>query len=86
MDELCCYFAMGKIRGTLSMGRHISLHHATTKYFSNLFVFKNKIEKEGLPSDNPSGLGAGGPRFKSGRPDQNYPSYFLWLIKKVFHP
>jgi hypothetical protein len=51
------------------MRSHISLHHATTKYFSNLFVFKNKIEKEGLPSDSPAGLGAGGLEFKSPRPD-----------------
>src|SRR6266853_770715 len=29
---------------------------------------------------------AGGPRFESGRPDQNYPAYFLQLIKKVLHP
>src|SRR6202007_3421819 len=50
-------------------GTGISIHVATTKCFSNSFVFKNKIEKEGLPSDRPAGLGAGGPRFKSGRPD-----------------
>ena len=31
------------------MQRHICLHHATTKYSSNSFVFKTKIEKEGLP-------------------------------------
>ena len=52
------------------MWRHISAHRATTKYFSNSFVFKNKIEKEGLPRYSPAGLGAGGPEFKSRRPDQ----------------
>ena len=31
------------------MRSHISVHRATTKYFSNSFVFKTKIEKEGLP-------------------------------------
>jgi len=51
------------------MRSHIAIHLATTKYFSNSFVFKNKIEKEGLPSDSPAGLGAGGPEFKSRRPD-----------------
>jgi len=65
------FFAMGKIRGTLCMRSHICLHRATTKYFSNSFVFKNEIEKEGLPSDSPADLGAGGPRFKSGRPAQS---------------
>ena len=43
---------MGKIRGTLSMRKHISVHGATTKYFSNSFVFKTNIEKEGLPRDS----------------------------------
>src|SRR5260370_42528544 len=60
---------MGKIRGTPCMWRHISAHRATTKCFSNSFVFKTKIEKEGLPGDSPAGLGAGGPEFKSRRPD-----------------
>src|SRR5437660_10555307 len=63
---------MGKIRGTPCMRSHNSAHHATTKYFSNSFVLKNNIEKEGLPGGGPAGLGAGGLRFKSGRPDQTF--------------
>ncbi len=51
------------------MRSHISVHRATTKYFSNSFVFKTEIEKEGLPGDITPALGAGGLRFKSGRPD-----------------
>ncbi len=53
------------------MRSHISVHRATTKYFSNSFVFKNEIEKEGLPRDITPALGAGGPEFKSRRPDQS---------------
>ena len=53
------------------MRSHISVHRATTKYSSNSFIFKNKIEKEGLPRDSPAGLGAGGPEFKSRSPDQS---------------
>ena len=53
------------------MRSHISARPAITKYLSNLFVFKTKIEKEGLPRDDTPDLGAGGLRFKSGRPDQN---------------
>jgi hypothetical protein len=41
-------FAMGKIQGTPCMRIHISVHRATVKYFSNSFVFKTEIEKEGL--------------------------------------
>ena len=52
------------------MRSHTSVHRVTTKYFSNSFVFKTKIEKEGLPRGSPAGLGAGGLEFKSPRPDQ----------------
>jgi hypothetical protein len=66
------------------MRRHISARPATTKYFSNLFVFKTKIEKEGLPRDDTPDLGAGGPRFKSGRPDQNILRVFFSLLNAPF--
>jgi hypothetical protein len=62
-------FAMGKTRGTPCTRRHIVVHRATGKYFSSSFVFKSEIEREGLPRDNPAGLGAGGLEFKSPRPD-----------------
>ena len=52
------------------MRSHVSVHRATTKYFPNSFVFKNAIEKEGLPRAAPAALGAGGPEFKSRRPGQ----------------
>jgi len=68
------------------MRSHICLHHATTKYFSNSFVFKNKIEKEGLPRDSPAGLGAGGPEFKSRRPDQFIVFVFCHLEILPFLP
>src|SRR6266851_449567 len=78
------YFAMGKIRGTPYMRSHIFVHRATTKYFSNLFVFKTEIEKEGLPGDITPALGAGGPEFKSRRPDQNISRVFFRLMKAPF--
>jgi hypothetical protein len=67
------------------MRRHSSVHRATTKYFSNSFVFKTEIEKEGLPRGSTPDLGAGGSRFKSGRPDQNHLLYFLQVMKSVVH-
>src|ERR1700731_4505639 len=60
---------MGKIRGTPCMRSHMFVHRATAKYFSNSFVFKTEIEKEGLPGDITPALGPGGPGFKSRRPD-----------------
>jgi hypothetical protein len=68
------------------MRRHISVHRATTKYFSNSFVFKTNIEKEGLPRDRTPDLGAGGLRFKSGRPDQNISRIFCSLSLHLNHP
>jgi hypothetical protein len=67
------------------MRNHILVHLATTKHFSISFVLKNKIEKEGLPKDSAPDLGAGGLRFKSGRPDQKYLACFLLLIESAVH-
>ena len=66
------------------MRSHISVHRATTKYFSNSFIFKTKVEKEGLLKGGPAGLGAGGLEFKSPRPDQNISRIFFGLIKAPF--
>src|SRR5260370_26819849 len=67
------------------MRSHISVHGATSKNFSNSFVFKTEIEKEGLPGDITPALGAGGPEFKSRRPDQKHLACFLLLIESAVH-
>ena len=41
------------------MRSHILAQRATTKYFSNSFIFKTNVEKEGLPRDSPVGCQAG---------------------------
>jgi hypothetical protein len=64
-------FLYGKIRGTPYMRSHIFVHRATTKYFSNSFVFKTEIEKEGLPRDITPALGAGGPGSNPGAPTKS---------------
>jgi hypothetical protein len=51
-------------------------------FFSNSFVFKIKIEKEGLPRGSPAGLGGGGLRFKSRRPASTYFFNFNELFPK----
>jgi len=66
------------------MRSHISVHRVTTKYFSTSFIFKNEIEKEGLPRDIAPALGAGGPELKSRRPDQNISRVFFRLMKASF--
>ena len=63
------FFAEGKIGGTLGMRKHIVVHAATTKLCNKPFVFKREIEEEGLPIHSAPALGAGGPEFKSRRPD-----------------
>jgi len=67
------------------MRSHIFVHGATTKYVSISFVFKKTVEKEGLPGDITPALGAGGLRFKSGRPDQKYLVCFVLLIESAVH-
>ncbi len=66
------------------MRSHMSVHRAITKYFSNSFVFKTEIEKEGLPGDITPALSAGGREFKSRRPDQNISRVFFRLMKVSF--
>ena len=83
-EHFRCYFAMGKIRGTPGMRSYMAIHRATIKYFSNSFIFKTEIEKEGLPGDITPALGAGGPEFKSRRPDQNISRVFCSLSKVNF--
>ena len=41
------------------MRSHILVHGATTRICDKPFIFKNKIEKEGLPRDGPADLEAG---------------------------
>jgi hypothetical protein len=84
MNVFRCFFAEGEIGGTPCMRSHIFIHLATTISFAKPFIFKIKIEKEGLPRDSPAGLGAGGPRFESGRPDQNISRVFFSLLKALF--
>ncbi len=66
------------------MRSHIVVHRATTKYFYNSFVFKTEIEREGLPRGSTPVLGAGGPEFKSRRPDQNISRIFFSLVEALF--
>jgi hypothetical protein len=67
---LSLLFAVGKIRGTLRMRSHISYFIPLPNFLDKSFVFKSNGAKEGLRKDNPSGLGAGCLRLRSGRPDQ----------------
>lgn len=65
------------------MRSHILVHCATTKYFSNSFIFKNKIEKEGLPRDSTPDLGAGGPiPFKQRRLGDQHLEW-LWFLDSL---
>jgi AI-2E family transporter len=58
VNAFCRFFAEGEIGGTPCMRSHIVIYLATTISFAKPFIFKIKIEKEGLPRDSPAGLGA----------------------------
>src|SRR5215475_3992387 len=75
---------MGKIRGTLCMLRHISTLPSTTNSVDKSFIFMKSVVEKGLAESVVTGLGAGGPRFKSGRPDQNISSQFLVICDYYF--
>ena len=79
-DLFCLSFAKGKIRGTPRMQSHMRLHLASIKFLANHFVFNSCIEEEGLPRDMAPALGAGGPEFKSRRPDQTFQ-----IVSRVLH-
>jgi len=66
------------------MRSHISVHGPTTKFFSNWFVFKNGIEKEGLPGDITPALGAGG-QVQIRAPRPKHLACFLRLIESSVH-
>jgi len=53
------------------MCKHFQPHPSTTISGSNPCVIKFEIGKEGLPRELLPALGAGGPEFKSRRPDQS---------------
>jgi hypothetical protein len=61
------------------MRSHISVHRATTKYFSNSFVFKNEIEKK---TSRDSTVFRRRSEFKSRRPDQNISRVFFYAWKR----
>ncbi len=67
--------------------RHIrtvahSQPHATVS--TKLLFFSSNAENGGFVLDGPPALGAGGPEFKSRRPDQNMSRVFFYLLKAPF--
>src|ERR1700747_3523788 len=89
LGKLSLLFRYGKNSGDLVHAEppsHIVALRPTTKFFAKSFVFINNGAKEGLNKDNPPALGAGGLRFKSGRPDQNISRVFFSLLKAPFTP
>ena len=50
-----------------------------------LFFFSSNVENERVVLPGPPALGAGGLRFKSGRPDQKYLACILLLIESAVH-
>jgi hypothetical protein len=53
------------------MRSHISVRHATTKYFSNWFIFKNKIERKDFQEIAPLAWAQEAPGSNPGAPTTN---------------
>jgi hypothetical protein len=66
------------------MRSYISVQRAIAKHFSDSFAFKIKSEKEGLPRDRTSALGAGGLEFKSPRPDHLLLYFHFTLVDNEY--
>jgi hypothetical protein len=76
----------GKVGGLHACGATFSYIVPLPKSSVKSIALRSKSEKEGLPRGGTPALGAGGPEFKSRRPDQMYPAYFLQLIESTVHP
>ena len=61
------------------MRSHISVHRATTKYFSNSFVFKNEIERKDFQEIARLAWAQEVPSSNLGAPT-SYSFYFRWTI------
>ena len=84
-----CFFAEGEIGGLHACGATFTYILPLLFLFAKPFIFKIAIEKEGLPRDSPAGLGAGGPRFESGRPDhlrRVRPLHATWMTNLRLNP
>jgi len=67
----------GKFGGPCACGATFWYYLALPNSFLKSFDFKKFVAKEGLKKDNLSGLGAGGPEFKSRRPDHLTPEFSM---------
>jgi len=74
----------GKFGGLHACGATFPYMVPLPNIFLTRLFSKTEIEKEGLPRDSPAGLGAGGPEFKSRRPDQNISRVFFSLLNAPF--
>jgi len=80
----------GKSWGLHACGATLSYTVPLPNSLPTPLVLKTKIEKEGLPRGSTPALGAGGPRFKSARPDQFLqlqrrprPAHLQWFLRLV---
>ena len=79
----CCQ-VWGNFGGPCACGATFSYYLPLPNFFVSLLLSKTTLQKEGLKNDNPARLGAGGPRFKSGRADQNIFCFVKCLAKPRF--
>jgi hypothetical protein len=80
------HFAVSALRGKLGDSTHAEPHFGTPCHYQilfNSFIFKNEIEKEGLPGDITPALGAGGPGSNPGAPTTNTLNYLRLFLRPI---
>ena len=73
--DLCGFSPLLRYGENSGDSAHAEPHLSTTshhQFFAQVFCFQKSVIRKGLPKVAVTGLGAGGPRFKSGRPDQSF--------------
>jgi len=76
----------GKFGGLCACGATFSYILPLLSYLLNRLFPRTGLKRKDFQEIARLALGAGGPRFKSGRPDQNISRIFFSFIKSSFHP
>ena len=84
MSQFASFSLRGKLGGLHACGATSWYIWPLPNIFLSRLFSKTRLKRKDF-QDSPAGLGAGGPEFESGRPDQKYLACFLLLIESAVH-